>query len=66
MRRIGAGIIAVAVIAVVCTGSSEDNKPDAAPGLDGSAGFVDKAAFRARQDDYLAFATRADTSRRPP
>jgi hypothetical protein len=58
MRRIGARIIAVAMIAAACTGSSDDNKPDAAPGLDGGTGFVDKAAFRARQDDYIAFATR--------
>ena len=54
MRRAWVGVLAVAVIAAACTSSSDDNPPAAAgPG----AGFVDVAAFRARQDDYLAFAT---------
>jgi hypothetical protein len=57
MRRTGVGILAIAVIAVACTGASDDEPAKAPPAPDAGRGFVDPTAFRARQDDYLAFAT---------
>src|SRR5206468_3559517 len=40
-------------IAVACTNSSDERQPQSAA----DSGLVDRAAFRARQDEYLGFAT---------